>query len=844
MCALRVRVSQQFPALVQLADQVESALGTVKRAAQELSQGGVSRDVEVLATLPALPILDILASLEALQTQLAAAWAAGAAEDSGSSGGRTEPLGMRDRQVVAQALDLVMLFEVLPRLAPGVGVPVSKRLSSEVSSVVSSLMRRPNGRRTWEPAARTTLGDLVGRLTAIAEQSIGSGGDVASVIGGKYHSDVTAALLQLAYAPRPPMAGSPLLLDGRYYVECDGERRAEHQRAFTRMFNTTNPYLMLETLTSLLSEAGRATGPRWMAVVCARFLAHVLMKYPHDGAKICLDFLVGHDSDLSTSKLERVARLLLSPPSGADAARYYDAVVPQLTALATSAGPAGAPSSAQNSDVVNRIMDAPAAQERMAQAASYALRELAPKDRGVFRQLVAEPECRPLRQWFSPRTTRATGGAAAADSGGDLIARGLAGTGSGSGPRRAPVIEVVGEAGAAPGPEHPAVAASADELGRVLRILQQLVLGGVAPAELVAELVCPVLAPLVHWYGFERAGCPADPPTVGSVAGVLREVLAAALCALPPGAAAAAVLQVVQLARDGSSDDNDATAEWPVFSKCAGGTELAWRAAAGDQRLAPVDALVGLLGSAELRTVAGDVFLALLREQDALRAEMPRGDAELERRWWLVSQMALAAVDRLGPAVLTRHADIMAFVLGVLDRNDPVDSGGDNDDASGDSEVMLALMLLAQAMAASEDAGFSATGNKPGSSDGLPPIEWSEESVQVLRSIQSRVQQLGGSGAPEEVAQLCRQLALPITMVLALHGGSSSSSAEGQAAVASVSSDSRRMAEALRSVQDDLVPVRAHGIIELRNLVLARSPAVTENDDNLAAAIAVFVDMV
>ncbi|KAJ2772434.1 hypothetical protein IWQ56_001377, partial [Coemansia nantahalensis] len=839
MCALRVRVSQQFPALVQLADEVEAALGTVKRAAQQLSQGGVSRDAEVLAALPRLPILDILRSLEALQTELAAAWAASAVDASGGSG-PVEPLGMRDRQVVAQAMDLVMLFEVLPRLAPGVGVPLSRRLSSEVSSVVSSLMRRPSGRRTWEPDQQTTLGDLVRRLTAIADRGVGAG-DVAGVISGKHHSDVVAALLQLAYAPRPPAPGSPLALEGRYYVECDDGRRAEHQRAFTRIFNSSSPYLMLETLTSLLNEAGRPAGPRWMAVVCSRFLARVVMKYTRDGARICLDFLVGHDDQLSTAKLERVARLLLSPPSGADAAGYYAAVVPQLVALAaaapapaaTSMDASGAP--ARDSDVVDRIRDAPAAQDRIVQAAAYALRELAPRNRDVFRRLVAEPVSRPLQRWFSPRTQPA-----GATDFIDPVARGLAGTG---GQRRPPAIEVVGEAAEAPGPTHPTVAASAEELGAVLHMLQQMVLGGVAPAELVAELVCPLLAPLVHWYAFEIAGRPsAEPPTVGSVAGVLREVLAAALCALPRGgAAAAAVLQVIQLARD----SDDVTTQWPGFCKGARGTELVWRTAStsgDDQRLAPVDALIGLLGSPELRTVAGDVFLALLREQDALRAEMPRGDADLERRWWLVSQAALAAVDRLGPAVLTRHADILAFVLGVLDRHDAAASGDDDGDGH-DSEITLALMLLAQIMAASEEAGFGAASDKPsGGADDLPRIEWSSESLQLLRSIQTRVKQLGGTEgvAGAEVAQLCSQVALPIALVLALHGDTAALPESRSAAP----SDDRRVAEALRSVRSDLVPVRAHGIIELRNLVLARSPAITENGDNLAAAIAVFVDMV
>ncbi|KAJ1727177.1 hypothetical protein LPJ61_004714, partial [Coemansia biformis] len=834
MSALRAQVTQKFPALVQLADQVESALDTVKHAAQQLSRGGVSSDLAVIAKLPALPILDILSSLEALQQELADDW--NTAVDDGS--GRIEPLGMRDRQVVAQGLDLVVLFEVLPRLAPGIGVPLGKRLSSEVASVFSSLMRLPSGRRNWQPDETATLGDIVQRLTNIVDSRVGAG-DVAATISSKYHADMVASLLQLAYAPRPPVPSSPMMLEGRYYVECNDERRVALQRAFTRMFTRTNPYLMLETLTSLLNEAGKSKGPRWMAVICSRFLARVLMKYPRDGARICLDFLVGHDSDLATPKLDRIARLLLSPPSGEDADDYFRAVVPQFATIAAIATPNS--SNANDPDVVSRIMDAPAAQERMSQAAAYALRVLAQKNRTVFRQLVAEPALCPLRRWYSSRM-RPTGHG----SDDDPVARGLLGA---AGQRRQPAIAVVGETIRNPGAEHPTIVASATELLRLAHTLQQLVPGGVPPAELVAELVCPVLASLVHWYAFENNG-PTDPPASNTMAGMLREVLATALCALPPGAASAAVLEAVQLSRD--SDDN--AIEWPVFARCAEGTRMEWRsfATTSDQRLAPVDALIGLLGSAELRTVAGDVFLALLREQDVLLAEIPRGDPELTRKWWLVSQAALAAVDRLGPAVLTRHADILAFVLGVLDRYNPTDDGrqsamGGGNSADGEepggsgNEVSLALMLLAQIMAASENAGFSASCEQHGGNESaadLPRTEWNGESLQVLRSVQNRVQRLSSIGGPE-ISQLCSQVALPISMVLALH--STPIAATDGAAVAD---DSKRVVSALRDVRDDLVPVRAHGIIELRDMVLARSKAITDNDDNLAATIAVFVEMV
>ncbi|KAJ2817193.1 hypothetical protein IWW50_006253, partial [Coemansia erecta] len=218
-------VSQGYPSLVRLATHLEAVLGTLKTATQQLSKSGVTRDISVLAQLPeTLPILDMLGELETLQTELNEAQGQMLGKEQGGV------LGLRDRKVVAQALDLVVLFEVQPRLAAGVGVPASKRLSSNASSVMSSLLRLPSGRRNWRPSASATLSQITGRLARIIEQSRVSEGDVGSMLANKYHMDMIAALLLLAYAPLPPV-GVPVPA----YVESDPERRTQLRRSFTRL---------------------------------------------------------------------------------------------------------------------------------------------------------------------------------------------------------------------------------------------------------------------------------------------------------------------------------------------------------------------------------------------------------------------------------------------------------------------------------------------------------------------------------------------------------------------------------------------------------------------------------
>ncbi|KAJ1885708.1 hypothetical protein LPJ71_009307, partial [Coemansia sp. S17] len=130
------RVSRRYPSLVQLAALVEETMCAFKDIMKRLSKGGVSGDQQLLEGLSGqLRALDMLTLLEAVQAEINQESAQGNSDrrvpmpESNDSSQTIEldALGLRDRQVVGQALDIVVLFEVLPRLFPGVGVPVAQR---------------------------------------------------------------------------------------------------------------------------------------------------------------------------------------------------------------------------------------------------------------------------------------------------------------------------------------------------------------------------------------------------------------------------------------------------------------------------------------------------------------------------------------------------------------------------------------------------------------------------------------------------------------------------------------------------------------------------------------------
>ncbi|KAJ2804099.1 hypothetical protein H4R20_002637, partial [Coemansia guatemalensis] len=937
MCASKSKVSQQFPSLVQLAEQVASTLDTLKEATRQLSKSGVSQDDRVLREqLPKLQLLDLLASLEALQNELKSSRDNGNKEVGGNTDAAqqrsgVEPLGMRDRQVVAQALDLVLVFEVLPRQAPGVGVPLSKRVSSEAAAVIGSLMRLPSGQRKHEASASTSLSEIALRLCKIIDSALPSGGDVASFLVGKYHSDMIAMLLQLAYAPIPQQHQQM----PKYEVETDSERRIELQRAFTRVFDSSNPYLLLETLTSLLNAAVKdhPRAPRWFVIVCSRFLSRVLMKYPRDGARIAIDFIVGHDSDLSAVKLDRVSSLLLTPPASIDASKYLARTAPQLVDMIVVSSAAAWQTSANEAEMlISNIMDRPAAQQRIAQTATYTLRELAEKHPEAFAAYVAEPLCQPLRRWFDTRQIALGSSNAGTDStkGKEEAPQLQLNTGGSSATRR-PMIEVIDSSSPSKSNTEAEssnmVVTSASELAQSVRGIQELVLGGGIPSvPLLVRLVVPVFGPLFYWFAYELtlSASKATSAAASSAADVLRELLVITLRVLPQSAATSTLLELIQHVRGSTAGSPE---DWPVFATSHSGshhTQLVWRtntaadADAEDQALQQtisIDALVDILQSSKLRALTGHVFLTLLREQGTLFEEMMvqtnsdvvRHDSanghevalQLSRKWWLVSQVVLALVEKVGPAVLTRHADVLSFVLGVLDRHsaattsiaaaadesesvvnhepntieelmeslnfnsangaatfDIADASDSVEQKVGGTEmVVLALLLLGQILTASEESAFRAQlptslsgDHPPSASEGsatMPKIEWDSGSLQLLRLIQDKVRQLGSnSNTVHMVSQLANQVKLQTAMILALHHSQPQDSSSGSTENARRSDpETERFESALRDSHSELVPIRAHGIIELRNMVVSKSAAL-QSADRMEAVISVFVKMV
>ncbi|KAJ1719773.1 hypothetical protein LPJ53_005513 [Coemansia erecta] len=906
---IRYKVSAKYPSLPHLSTLVSTTLSQLKNTAKQLSKGGTSQDLQVIAAAQPPPLLEMLSLLEQLQQEI---------RDAGqavSDDGYVDALGLRDRQVVAQAIDIVVVFGVHPRLLPGIGVPLDQRVGSQSAAVLAQTLQRQFHSPIFVSRLTPSEDDLrlpstTLRLAHIIRNKVKHGtADVAHALLGKCTNDLLAALLQTAYAPLPPPNTQP---PAGYLenIETQETRRIELRKEFTWIFDACSPFVLLETLTTLLNAAVShrpQPGPKWFITLCSRFLSRVLLRPA--GARIMVDFFVANDEDITAQKLERITSLLLTPAAGAKPDEYYAAIVPQIVEMADSSKEK---KQEDPEDVVGEVMNANAVQQRVAQVATYAMQRLADKDVSAFKLHVADPTVSALLRWFTTRklssanntSTETASSAVASNEAADPVLRGLRGNSTAK-----PLIQVIEEPPQGKlleetgGPE----VSSANDLNRSLDQIGQLVLQGVPSVPLLATLVVPVFAPLLDWYAYETAR-----PDREQTREVLRDVLVATLAGLPQSATISTVLDVIQLVRGESADESEETSDrdWTVFAVRAdpeNSTRLIWRSAditatADEQQLVPIDALLEILGMPELGTYLGDIFVTLLREQQALLELVSQGNSGggvavgipgLVRKWWAVSQATLAMVERFGPAVLTKHADVLAFIFDTLERSAEVfgsegsGQGGqdaeppsietlieslnvgvsgrakEEEGAAQDAEdeiegrlgstelVVLALMLLGQVLTASEQQAFSAMapslahkipGATPDGASPLPTIVWNGEALRHLRGILAQLKRLESQRASAAVGRLAGEVKLQAVMVLALHGGDKQAAGPKGGDVADAAdAEVRRFNAAVRDIRDELVPVRAHGIIELRNMVLAKSSAL--HGDRLDATIGIFIDM-
>ncbi|KAJ1679367.1 hypothetical protein EV182_002196 [Spiromyces aspiralis] len=274
--------------------------------------------------------LQLLQSLEALQVSITE-WEEANIEEP------TEPLGLADQKLVLTAIEFVILFGISPLFIDGTGVPISKRLRSDVSEMAqiiidaySNLQKTdasPAGDQE-DHSAHIDLAEWVTRLAELAVAGNSTVTDVGLLLRTRYLADVIAGLFQAGYAPLP---GPPDKLPPYAKLEdrnlqrtfelatIDEPRKMRLRRLFGRVFEKSDPFSAFEALSLLQSVSVNTKphpGPVWYRRLCGRYMSHLVQR-PH-GVQVALNFMLNNDNQMTAKKLDHISQIILTPPASAD----------------------------------------------------------------------------------------------------------------------------------------------------------------------------------------------------------------------------------------------------------------------------------------------------------------------------------------------------------------------------------------------------------------------------------------------------------------------------------------------------------------------------------------------
>ncbi|KAF9348787.1 transmembrane and coiled-coil domains-containing protein 7 [Mortierella sp. AD094] len=254
-----------------------------------------------------------------------------------------ELLGLMDQRMIHTMLEIVVCWGIYPCLLPGVGMPLNRRVRSNI--VQKELFTTGPG------AGFTTMG---------------------SILASRHVPDLYAALLQLAYRPLPkpkeaaqneggdvvmpeqeattlkPKKMTPGSLISKSakqeskplqpsLADEDGPERArqlqqkeESAKLSHDLFWNTEAARSLESLTILLSSSSPMhPTPAWLKSVSGRFLSQILLR--PGGVRVVLEYMQGGAETVKLDQLEKIARLVTSVPDQMSSVQeYYRTICPEL----------------------------------------------------------------------------------------------------------------------------------------------------------------------------------------------------------------------------------------------------------------------------------------------------------------------------------------------------------------------------------------------------------------------------------------------------------------------------------------------------------------------------------
>ncbi|KAG0353743.1 hypothetical protein BC939DRAFT_455998 [Gamsiella multidivaricata] len=800
-----------------------------------------------------------------------------------------ELLGLMDQRMIHTMLEIIVCWGIYPCLLPGVGMPLSRRVRS---NIVQKELFAPGPGSAPSGSISTAIKDTVvdqikqtnllwsiigplGRITVAYTPKLTRFTTLGSILTSRHVPDLYAALLQLAYRPlskpkeastsaqqaegpnqgtsssnkprkttpgsllsnksRPSpgdLATTPLketTLQQRTLAEASDapdrslqlQQKEESAKLFHNLFWNTEAAKSLESLTTLLSSSSPMhPTPAWLKSVSGRFLSQILLR--PGGVRVVLEYMQGGADTVKLGQLERVARLVTSVPDQMSSVQdYYRTICPELLEILEMDLKLVDPDQDKTKMTEQQSRITPPSPQ-LVQTTTFVLSKLLAKSPAICQVEIVAKEVGPLWKWG----TKANRKAPVAK---DTIPR------NGGSLKQPSVVDTTGEdmddvaSGLDP------LVASEYEVTKAVMFLHSFLVGNEPSPLLFQAFLGQAAQGLYQLYEFSA-----------QVRSVLREKAKEILVVyfrILDSADTVEILKAIVMRRrvpvPNSKPWQDlvthegrripdliemgAVGESYYAPGPTGGAVLRRRSVqdrnAATQLELDVDMFMDFLG--ELDTtgrdgeILGDLYMYLLDEYQAGKAR--GGNAVLPRRMLTMLQLILSMTQKLGPSIMTKVTQIIGLANNILEHQvviegtDGSEAVADEDPEEADMEILgLVLTLLSAILTENEHL--------------------SQQDRHLLSLTLIHLKQLVNHPLIE-----IRRVAHDLQTLIPTRLSDSSSTNANAPQKTEMEVEMEKYASALAALQDSLLPVRAHGLHILREMILSKSIVLTRSSGGAGA---------
>ncbi|GAN11288.1 transport and Golgi organization protein 6 homolog [Mucor ambiguus] len=742
-------------------------------------------------------VYECLKVLLEIQTALLAVCASGVDESD------KDYLGVRDFRLIHTLLQVIISWGFYPCFLPGVGVPLSKRVKSGYTNH-ELLSKDEKDQQNQQPhtVSTETIYSLFHLVTPLVDviahsekvPSSKSYTTVASILMSRHLPDLYAALLELAYAPAS----------------------AFQQQAASNDPSALQTSDLPMTPGSMIQQVKKQAGlKREERDKCARMFMWLFDRSDLPRAMESLMALLGNSplhpvpNWLRTICGRFLSRILLKPNGVAIVLEFTIGHVDQLQL-------------AQLESIAKLILSVP---QQMASIESY-YAIITPQ---LLELLEKEPLTSPTCQAVTFIIGRIIGKHA------DLAKIYI-------------VDKIVGPLLTAWNTTDYAIVDSSTNMDRVslpedaltllLHTLHRVMIGGEPSPDVIQTFLSSSIAPLYHLYEF----------TVHSKSGLRETVLDLLSTYFRITTTSDAIRELKRILLD-KTDLSGARVAYFAPGP-TGGVVLRLRSApkllAGNELPIHAGILVEFLQMSDNADLCGDFFVFLLNEYSSLQTRKQDPKVIL-----LTLHLIMGMLDTLGPTILGKPTQIISFANNIVqDHVERLFKKSKQPEKPRSSTVDFTNIVSQQELEDIEDAAHDEQFSVEDDFESLVLAinliravlhendELSDQAIQLLKASVDPLKQL--EKYPFELVQeSVNEVLLAITSYLSAQKMSGMKQTSGT----SLEASKEKYRDAMKSLQDDLLPIRAHGMGMLKEMALAKDPLVSSGE-GLDQLLDIFVRLV